>query len=738
MKRTTFAFAVAIVAAALPCAAPADTIVAAYDAGTSGTAPEPLTEGWSPGAPPADAANFVSEGVSPDGTTGFNAWRMLDNSTAGGQFLTWNREFTVEEQTTAWTNGWNLRARLRVADPVAGNAGSNSVVLLYGNNSVVPAGTARRFILFLDVNASGVLVASLAGGPTVTLTGVDPALHHVHEFDFDPATRTATYLVDGTSRATGYAGTGTNFNGVQWGTGSSGGRGDGYWNSVSFTIRAAPTPPVPVTNPQSATVSVGDSLTLTGSFSGVVTAWEWLKDGTPIPEATGPSLTIPFVRSTDAGRYVLRASNGAGSGETAEAVITVRPDAVPPAMTSIGVSIFGSRLRVTMSEPLDEAQALQAGNWSVAGRAVTGVTKVTDFLYDVAVDPAPAAGDVVTLTASGVKDQAGNPVTPASASATAASGFPVLPRLVAAFNEASAAPHPVDGVTWNDLSGNGNHARSRGSADTTPLRRPTVVPAGLNGRSTFGFLRANQQFLAIDGPVSLGLDGSDYTFFIVAKQATAPAAGAGYFPNLIRHQSDFNAANWGAYLFAGNTATGGQPALVVSARSASGGEVPCFVSPVGFGSWSLITGQVSGGTGTSTGRHEARDTRPATVATGSASGTLTFGTQARATFIGRSAGANVANESFDGEMAELLIYAGALTAEEQAAVQLYLRCRHFGADEADLVVLQRPDGDIEVTFAGVLQRSADLQSWTTHAGGSPLLLRAGARLPAEYFRSVCP
>ena len=738
MKRTTLAIAIALAGGILSSTSPADTVIAAYDAGTSGAAPEPLTEGWSPGAPPTDAANFISADVSPDGTTGFNAWRMLDNSTAGGQFLTWNRPFTVEEQTAAWTNGWNLRARLRVADPVAGNAGSNSVVLLYGNDSVVPAGTARRFILFLDVNAAGVLVASLAGGPTVTLTGVDPALHHVHEFDFDPATRTAAYLVDGTSRATGYAGTGTNFNGVQWGTGSSGGRGDGYWNSVTFTIRDAPTPPVPVTNPQSATVSVGDSLTLTGSFSGVVTAWEWLKDGNPIPDATGPSLTIPFVRASDAGRYVLRAGNGAGTGSTTEAVITVRPDTVPPVIASVGVSIYGSRLRATVSEPLDESLALQPANWSVTGRTVTGVAKVTDFLYDVAVDPAPAAGAVVTLTAGGVKDPAGNPVTPVSATGTAASGFPVLPRLVAAFNAASAVPHPLDGVTWNDLSGNGNHARSRGTSETTPLRRPTVVPSGLNGRSTFAFSRADQQFLAIDGPVSLGLDGSDYTFFIVAKLATVPATGAGYFPNFVRHQSDFNAANWGAYAFAGNTATGGQPALVVSARSGTGGEVPCFVAPVAFGSWSLITGLVSGSTGSSEGRHESRDTRPATVVTGTASGSLTFGTTPRATFIGRSAGANVVNESFDGEMAELLIYAGTLTEEERAAVQLHLRCRHFGPDAADVVLLHRPDGDIEVTFAGVLQRSPDLLSWTTHAGTSPLLLPAGSRLPVEFFRSVCP
>lgn len=714
----------------------ADTVAAAYNAGTTGTAPDPVMEGWTAGVPTTDTANFASESVSPDGSTGFNAWRMLDNSTAGSQFITWTKNLTDEEHQNAYANGWNLKTRIRVADPVAANGGSNSVVLLYGNNAQGPVGTARRFILFLDVNASGVLVASLAGGSTVTLTGVDPAQHHVHEFNFDAVTKQATYLVDGVSKATGYAGTTGTFNGIQWGTGSSGGRGDGYWNEVTFTIRNAPSAPVLATSPAGGSFKVGDSITLTGSFTGVVTTYEWLKNGELVPNQTTATLSIPFARATDAGSYVLRASNATGSAETAAAVITMLPDTVPPGVRSLSASIFASRLRMTVSEPLDDLVSQVPTNYSVPGRTVTGVTKISDFLYDISIDPAPAAGESLTLNISGVKDEAGNSFAPPSAQTTAPSGFPVMPRLIAAFHGGSAVTHPLDGVTWNDLSGNGNHAVSRGTADTTALRRPTLVSAGLNGRNTFAFSRTNQQFLAIDGAQSTGLNGTDYTFFLVAKQASAVTSG--YFPNLIRHASDFSAANWGAYFFAGNAATSSQPAMVISARNGGGGEVPCFVTPVSFGSWSILSGQVNGAAGESSGRLEARDTFPASVTTGSATGSLNMGTTPVATFIGRSAGANVANESFDGEMAEVLIYSGALTAAEQAAVELYLRCRYFGPDHADIAILPQANGDVEITFAGALQRSVNLQQWTTLNVTSPHVIPAASRLTAEFFRSACP
>jgi hypothetical protein len=89
-------------------------------------------------------------------------------------------------------------------------------------------------------------------------------------------------------------------------------------------------------------------------------------------------------------------------------------------------------------------------------------------------------------------------------------------------------------------------------------------------------------------------------------------------------------------------------------------------------------------------------------------------------------------------MAEMLIYAGALTAEEQNAIQFYLRSRYFAVVQPSLAILQTPAGDVEVTFSGVLQHSLDLGSWTTLNVSSPWRVPAAARLPEEFFRSVIP
>ena len=718
-------------------AAQADTIAAAYQAGTTGFAPDPAGLDWIPGVPSLEPENFASEGLSPDGITGFNAWRMLDNSAAGGQFLTWTKNLTNEEHAKAFANGWNLKGRLRVSDPVAANAGGNSVVLLYGNNAQGPVGTAKRFILFLDLNAAGTLVATLAGGPTVPLTGVDPALYHLHEFEFNPTSKTVVYLVDGVSKASGYAGTGTTFDGIQWGTGSSGGKGDGYWNAVTFTIRDAPAAPTLVSSPAGGAFDIGSSITLTGSFSGVVASYEWSKDSFLIPNATGPTLTIPFAQAGDAGNYVLTALNGSGFTESEPAIVTIKPDITPPTVTGLSASIFASRLRVHFSEPLNETLAGAPENYVVSGgRTVTGVNRVNDFTWDVGLNLPPVAGTSYTLTVSGVKDLAANPLTTVSISATAASGFPVMANLIAAFHGGSAQSHPLDGVTWKDLSGNENHALSPGVEGTRALSRPQLVAAGLNGRDTFSFARGNRQFLSIDGPISTGFAGSEFTFFIVAKQVAVPTAG--YFPNLLRHRSSFSAAHWGAYLFAGSASTSNVPSMVVSSRSSSGSEVPCFVTPAAFGTWGIFTGQVNGGFSESSGRIEDHAPAGVNVVTGSAAGEMYFDPTPVSTAIGRSPNGTGTVDSFDGEMAEMLIYAGALTAEEQNAIQFYLRSRYFAVVQPSLAILQTPAGDVEVTFSGVLQHSLDLGSWTTLNVSSPWRVPAAARLPEEFFRSVIP
>jgi hypothetical protein len=102
-----------------------------------------------------------------------------------------------------------------------------------------------------------------------------------------------------------------------------------------LTVTLAPAPPTtpPVANgapaiasgPASQTTNSGGNVTLsvTASGSGPL-SYQWLKDGQEIPGATAAIHTFANARSSDAGSYQVRISNGAGSIFSPAAELTVR------------------------------------------------------------------------------------------------------------------------------------------------------------------------------------------------------------------------------------------------------------------------------------------------------------------------------------------------------------------------------------------------------------------------------
>ena len=299
-------------------------VVGSYAAGA--TAPDPATAGggtWTLNNPGTiNGTTVISAAQVPDGATGLNAWRMLDNSTTGSAFAYWSRSLTTTQLTSAATYGWRLSANVRVVDPVAANSGTLSTVLLYGDNA------GKRWILFFDIDASGNLTAQLTGSTTITVaTGASATAYHLHEMVYNPATATVEYFVDGVSKATAYAGTTGTYNGVQWGNGSSAGRGDGYWNTVTLTITdppPVPQPPVVTTQPQSQDIAAGASVTFSAAFSGTpVPDFQWYKNTLPVAGALAATLTLNNLSATDAGDYWCRATNANGFTETTTAALSV-------------------------------------------------------------------------------------------------------------------------------------------------------------------------------------------------------------------------------------------------------------------------------------------------------------------------------------------------------------------------------------------------------------------------------
>lgn len=86
--------------------------------------------------------------------------------------------------------------------------------------------------------------------------------------------------------------------------------------------------------PVSASVGAGANLTLSVTATGKPgPRFQWMKDGQPIPSATGAALTIPATGPLDAGTYTVAVSNRHGAIVSAPASISVgiQPDASPPA-----------------------------------------------------------------------------------------------------------------------------------------------------------------------------------------------------------------------------------------------------------------------------------------------------------------------------------------------------------------------------------------------------------------------
>jgi hypothetical protein len=83
-------------------------------------------------------------------------------------------------------------------------------------------------------------------------------------------------------------------------------------------------PPSFTQHPLSQTVSVSNSVSFGVSAVGTVPlSFQWIKDGTNLPGATGSTLSLAVVRTNDSGTYVCRVSNSFGVTSSAAALLAV-------------------------------------------------------------------------------------------------------------------------------------------------------------------------------------------------------------------------------------------------------------------------------------------------------------------------------------------------------------------------------------------------------------------------------
>ena len=95
-------------------------------------------------------------------------------------------------------------------------------------------------------------------------------------------------------------------------------------SNAVMTLNTNPVAPVFVTQPASQIVLVGGTASCTAVAAGTAPInYQWSKDGTPVPGAILPTLTLTNVQTTDNGSYTVMASNIVGNVTSDAAVLTV-------------------------------------------------------------------------------------------------------------------------------------------------------------------------------------------------------------------------------------------------------------------------------------------------------------------------------------------------------------------------------------------------------------------------------
>ncbi|MCX8496326.1 MAG: immunoglobulin domain-containing protein [Akkermansiaceae bacterium] len=83
-------------------------------------------------------------------------------------------------------------------------------------------------------------------------------------------------------------------------------------------------PPVVLSNPIDQFINLGGTINLNATVDGSgIVSYQWIKDGSPISGATGPTLVITSAGIADAGNYALQISNTAGTTTSASGAVTV-------------------------------------------------------------------------------------------------------------------------------------------------------------------------------------------------------------------------------------------------------------------------------------------------------------------------------------------------------------------------------------------------------------------------------
>jgi hypothetical protein len=260
--------------------------------------------------------------------------------------------------------------------------------------------------------------------------------------------------------------------------GGGGDYGQVAWRLAGDTTPAGSLTPIPSTYLSTLVDGVGASLTLsqqpqavtaaqgtTATFtlaaqftSPYVTApaYQWYRNGQPIPGATSASYTTAEVSLTaDQGAKFKATVLVPGKSVTSDEVtLTVVADTAPPAISRVKATSV-STLVVTFAEPIEKTSAEVVGNYGVSG-GVTVTSAAASGSSVLLNTSALTVGSTYTVTVGGVKDRFNNAV-------PAGTTFPFVANVVT-YSDVILADGPIAYYRFEETTG--QITKNLGSAGT--------------------------------------------------------------------------------------------------------------------------------------------------------------------------------------------------------------------------------------------------------------------------------
>jgi hypothetical protein len=172
-------------------------------------------------------------------------------------------------------------------------------------------------------------------------------------------------------------------------------------------------PPVVTQQPQNVSATEGTTATFTVRLSRNLGAtFQWLRNGTNIPNATASSYALGPLALADTGsRFRCFITNGQGVTNSAEALLTVLADTNRPTVLSVVNLGDDNLILATFSEPIETASAEQISNYALNFGAGILSASLSEDLRSVILTTTPLGSATYTLTINNVRDRATTPNT---------------------------------------------------------------------------------------------------------------------------------------------------------------------------------------------------------------------------------------------------------------------------------------------------------------------------------------